>query len=202
MLLILGALLIIGLIAVVTKTKWFAYPSSWLKALGLAAPNWIGVVGVFSLLFWQFIFLFILAVVDRSPSPAIFLVFAAGVLVASLIWYVLLILLYSLFLRLLWKQVPQCLSWIKPPRIWQAIFFGWAVSTLAALVPALLFLPFTSYSFYSSNRVTEILEKLNHVRITEEAIAKMFGIWYIVAAYLYQARSLLRSRRRWIANRQ
>jgi ABC-type antimicrobial peptide transport system permease subunit len=66
MLLIVGILLIIGLIVAVTKTKWFPYPSSWLKALGLAVPVWIGAVAVFSLMSWQFIFLFILAVVNRS----------------------------------------------------------------------------------------------------------------------------------------
>jgi hypothetical protein len=43
MLLIFGILLIIGLIVAVTKTKWFPYPSSWLKALGLAVPVWMKV---------------------------------------------------------------------------------------------------------------------------------------------------------------
>jgi hypothetical protein len=58
MLLIVGILLIIGLIAAVTKTKWFPYPSSWLKALGLTVPTWIGAVAAFNLLSWQFIFLY------------------------------------------------------------------------------------------------------------------------------------------------
>ena len=72
MLLIVGVLLIIGLIAAVTKTKWLPYPSFWLKALGLAVPVGTGAVAVFSLMSWQFIFLFILAVVNRSPIPNIF----------------------------------------------------------------------------------------------------------------------------------
>lgn len=93
MLLILGVLLIISLLAAVTKTKWLPYPSSWLKALGLALPIWIGAVGVFNLMSWQFIFLYILAVVNRSPIPNIFLIFAAVTLIASLIWYLVLTLL-------------------------------------------------------------------------------------------------------------
>jgi hypothetical protein len=160
MLLIVGILLIIGLIATVTKTKWFPYPSSWLKALGLAVPVWIGAVAVFSLMSWQFIFLFILAVVNRYPIPNIFLVFAAGILIASLIWYLVLTLLYSLCLHLLWREVPKSLAWVKPPKSWKLILFSWAVSTLAASVPAILLLPYSSYSFYSSNRFSEILEKL------------------------------------------
>ena len=53
MLLIVGVLLIIGLIAAVTKTKWLPYPSFWLKALGLAVPVGTGAVAVFSLMSWQ-----------------------------------------------------------------------------------------------------------------------------------------------------
>lgn len=192
--LIAGILLIIGLIAMVTKAKWFPYPSSWVKALGLAVPFWMGAVGVFSLMSWQFIFLFILAVVNRSPIPNIFLIFAAGISIASLIWYLVLTVLYSLLLHLLWREVPKSLNWIKPPKSWKSILFGWAVSTLAALVPALLLLPHSSYSFYSSHRFSEILEKLEYVEFTEEAIGKMFVGWYAMAAYLYQARSLLKTK--------
>lgn len=196
MLLIFGILLIIGLIATVTKAKWFPYPSSWLKALGLAVPFWMGAVGVFSLMSWQFIFLFILAVINRSPIPNIFLVFAAGISIASLIWYLVLILVYSLFLHLLWREVPKHLCWVKPPKSWKSTVFGWAVLTLAASVPALLLLPYSSYSFYSSSRFSEILEKLQYVEFNEEATGKMFVGWYVTAAYLYQARSLLKTRPR------
>lgn len=196
MLLIVGILLIIGLIAAVTKTEWFPSPSSWLKALGLAVPVWSGAVVAFSLISWQFIFLFILAVVNRSPAPNIFLVLAAGASIASLIWYLILTLLYSLFLHLLWTEVPKFLGWVKPPKSWKPILFNWAVLTLAASVSALLLLPYTSYSFYSSTRFSEILEKLKYVEFNEEAIEKMFIGWYVTAAYLYQVKSLLKTRPR------
>jgi ABC-type Fe3+ transport system permease subunit len=134
--------------------------------------------------------------VNRSPIPNIFLVFAAGISIASLIWYLVLTLLYSLFLHLLWREVPKSLGWVKPPKSWKSILFSWAVSTLAASVPALLLLPYSSHSFYSSNRFSEILEKLKYVEFNEEAIGKMFIGWYVTAAYLYQARSLLKTRPR------
>ncbi len=196
MLLLIGILLIISLIAAVTKTKWLPYPSSWLKALGLAVPVWIGAVAALNVFSWQFIWLFILAVIEHAPVPTIFLIFAVGGLIVSLLWYLLLILLYSLLLRLLWSKVPQFLNWVKPPKSWQAIFFGWAALTLATLIPALFILPFTSYSFYSSSNLTEILEKLKYVEFNEEAIGKMFIGWYVTTAYLYQARSLLKNRPR------
>lgn len=195
MLLILGALLLVSWIARATKAKWFPYPSAWLKALGLAVPSGIGAVIALSLLSWQFVFLFVLAVVDRLPIPNIFLVFAAGTFIASLVWYLLLVLLYSLFLRLLWQQIPKAFSWIKPPKNWGAVFFGWMILTLAAMVPALVLLPFTSYCFYSSDRFSEILRKLQYVEFTEEVTAKIFGIWYVLAAYLYHFKDLFEPRR-------
>lgn len=156
MLSIVGVLLIIGLIAAVTKTKWFPYPSSWLKALGLAVPTWIGAVAIFSLEVWHFIFLLILAVVNHSPIPSIIFVLAAGMLIVSLIWYLLLILLYSLLLRLFWSELPQFLHWMKPPSRMRDVFFGWAVSTLAVLVGAA---PFLMAYFYSSKLIVETMQQ-------------------------------------------
>lgn len=167
---------------------WFPYPSSWLKALGLAIPTWVGAVAFFSLEVWHSIFLFILSAVTRSSSPSFFLVFAVGFLVASLIWYLLLILLYSLLLRLLWQEVPQFLRWLKPPIRWRDILFGWAVSTLAVLVGAA---PFLLLAFYSSDFIVETMRKRSGIA-TEAAIGKMFGGWYVTATYFYQMKSLLR----------
>lgn len=186
-----------GLIAAVTKTKWLPSPGAWLKALGLAIPVWIwGIVAVLVTMSWQFIFLFVLAVVHRSPIPNIFLVFAAGLLIADLIFYLLSVLLYSLLLRLMWSEVPRFWQWIKPPKKKRDVLFGWLVSKLSALVPALILLPFTSYCYYSSVRFSEILEKFKYVEVGEEVVGKMFIIWYVTAAYLYQARSLLKTRPR------
>lgn len=196
MLLILGVLLIVSWIAGVTKFKWFPYPNAWSKALKLAIPTWLGAVGIFNLMFWQFIFLFILAIIDHFPSPGIFLVFAAGILIADLIWYLLLILLYSLLLRLLWSEVPRFWQWIKLPKKKQDVLFGWAVSTLATLVPSLILLPFTSYCYYSSDRFSEILEKFQYVEFTEEAKGKILIGWYVTAAFLYQMKSVFKSRQR------
>jgi hypothetical protein len=117
-------------------------------------------------------------------------------LIASLIWYLVLTLVYFLWLRLLWREVPKSLGWLKLPKSWSSIFFGWLVSTLAASIPALLLLPYSSYAFYFSHRFSEILEKLKYVEFTDEATGKMFVGWYVTAAYLYQVRSLLRSRRK------
>lgn len=189
MLLIVGILLIFGLIAAVTKTKWLPSPSAWLKALGLAVPTWVGAVAVFSLEVWHFIFLLILAVGKHSSSAtSVFLAFAAGFLAVSLVWYLLLVLLYSLLLRSLWLELPQFLHWIKPPSRWRDIFFGWAVSTLAVLVGAA---PFLMVAFYSSKLILETMQQWGLT--DEDIIGKMFIGWYVTAAYLYQVRGLLSS---------
>jgi hypothetical protein len=192
MLLILSALLIVSLIAEVTKTNWFPYPSAWLKALGLAVPTWIGATTVFTLEIWHFIFLFVLAVVKRAPSDALtgFLLFATGALGVSLVWYLLLVSLYSLLVRSLWSELPQFLLWIKPPKQKRDILFGWAVSTLAVLVGAA---PFLLSAFYSSRLIIETIE-LRGITI-EEAVGKMFVGWYVTAAFLYQIKSVFRFKR-------
>lgn len=129
---------------------------------------------------------------NRSSSPQFFLLAAAGFLVASLIWYLLLIFLYSLFIRALWREVPKSLRWILPPKSRQAILYGWVVTTLAVLVGAA---PFLILAFYSSDLILETMRKRGGIE-PEQVIGKIFPGWYVTAAYLYQAKSLFRQRTR------
>lgn len=87
MLLILGTLLIIGWIAAVTKTKWFPYPVSWLKALGLAIPTWFGSVAGFSLAVWVSAYssVFVVSLDASLETSSSLLVLSAVCLVVSLV---------------------------------------------------------------------------------------------------------------------
>lgn len=192
MLLILGALLIVGWIARVTEAKWFPYPSSWLKAFTLAIPTWFGMVAYLSIEFWHFTFLSILVVKTDAPLEAVtFLSLLSAVfLVASLVWYRLLILLYSLSLSLFWTEVPQFLRWIKPPTRKRDILFDWAASTLAVIVIAI---PLLLFAFYSDDLIMETTQSSD--LLIEEVVQKMIGGWYVVTAYLYHLKDLLRSMR-------
>ena len=185
------ALLLISSIMLLIKRKlpvWLPSPISWLKALGLAIPTWIGASAFFSLEVWHHVFLFALATIStRSLNPGVFfLLFAAGFLVISLVWYLLLILLYSLFLRLVLSKIPQFLQWLKPPSRRRDVLFGWAASTLAVLIGAA---PFLLFTFYSSDLIVETMRKRMGIE-TEEAISKMFSGWFVATVYFYHLRSL------------
>lgn len=195
MLSVVIGLLITSLIIAAAKPGqfiWFPSPGSWIKAIGLAIPTWFGAVAVFSLEVWHGVFLFFLAVVAHAPSAALifFLVYAAGFLAVSLIWYLLLILIYSLFLRFLWSELPRFLRWIKPPNKWRDVLFGWSASTLAVAIGAA---PFLLLAFYSSDLIVETMRKRMDVS-HEEVVSKMFGGWFVAAAYLYHVRGLIGAR--------
>lgn len=176
---------------------WFPYPSSWLKALGLAFPTWAGAVAFLSLEVWHFVFLFTRSTAIGSSSPPYFLRVAAMFLVASLIWYSLLVFLYSLLLRFLWREVPKSLKWLSSPKGWKSILCGWAITTLAVLVGAV---PFLVFGFQSSDFILETMHKRLGIE-AEQALEKMFVGWYVTAAYLYQALSVFKQQKQRIEHR-
>lgn len=192
-------LLLLAGLTIVTRGKksiWVPSPSCWLKAIGLAIPTWIGCTAIFSLEVWHGVFLIILAAFKSAPLSAIrfFSLFAIGFLFISLVWYLLIVILYSLALRLLWKELPQFLHWLKPPKKKRDILFGWAASNLAVLVGAT---PFLLITFYSRRL---IVESLNLRGLTDDVIVgKMFSGWYVAAVYLYYLRSYINFRHK---NRQ
>lgn len=175
---------------------WFPYPTSWLKALGLAFPTWAGATAMFSLEVWHFVFLFTRSTAIGASSPPYFLRVAAMFLVVSLIWYSLLIFLYSVLLRLLWKEVPKSLKWLLPPKGWKSILCGWAITTLAVLVGAA---PFLMFGFHSSDLILETMRKRLGID-AEQALEKMFAGWYVTAAYLYQAMNVFKQQKLKVKN--
>lgn len=198
MLLLLVIPLLINLIILLTGIKspvWFPSPGSWLKAFGLAIPAWSGFVAVLSLGFWYLVFLSLLAFASDPPAPLDALVImpllTAGVLVTSLLWYLLLIWLYSLFLRFLWSEVPHFLRWINPPKRKRNLLLGWGVSTLAVLIGSVPFsLPlFHLYSDYPITYNEVVLEAMRR-----QVIDRMFIGWYMSAAYLYHVTSVVQSK--------
>lgn len=190
MFIIVFLVLLIGS-TVITRNKksvWIPSPSCWLKAIGLAIPTWVAGSAIFSLEVWHGVFLVVLAAFKSAPLSVIkgLSLFTVGFLLVSLAWYLLIVILYSLALRFLWKELPQFLCWLKPPQKKRDIIFGWLASTIAVLVGAA---PFLLMTFYSSRL---IIESLNLRGITNDLIVgKMFSGWYLSAIYLYHFRSYI-----------
>jgi hypothetical protein len=108
----------------------------------------------------------------------------------------LLVFLYSLLLRFLWREVPKSLKWLLPPKGWKSILCGWAITTLAVLVGAV---PFLMFGFNSSDLILESMRKRLGIE-AEQALEKMFAGWYVTAAYLYQVINLFKEQKLKVKN--
>jgi len=199
---ILVAVLIVGFVYLVAGTKsiWFPSPDSWLRALVLAIPTWFG-VAVLNLEVLRLI-VFSLQVYVRTYSwedePQHFFLALAGVLLALLlIAYLLLVLLYRIFLRCLWAEVPQFLYWLKEPfNRKRDIFLSWLISMLALLIAAA---PLLLAAFDSRYTFMETIQRLTGLT-TQEILAEIFIRWYVAAAYLLQLKRVLKLRAKSAAN--
>lgn len=185
--------------AIITKGKksiWLPSLGSVLKTLGLAIPTWVGAVLFPALLGWQCFLMLVFAIATQAPLNAISGMVALSFLflIGSLFWYLLLVGLYSLALRLLWSEVPQFLRWLEPPKKKQDIFFGWAALTLAVLVGVTLIATWVFLSFPNNSLVyglryrPELVSQVIVDRLQSLSEA-MFIAWFIVCAYFYQLRS-------------
>lgn len=191
------ALVLINLIPVVTKKPFIWFPSfgSILRALALVVPTWIGSVVIPSLYGCLCFFLLVLSAITQAPSGAIgiWALFGSLFLVGSLFWYLLLVGLYSLVLRLLWSEVPQFFRWLELPKKKRNILFGWVASTIAVLigVSPLVLLVLLSRDFTGVNvrYRPDLLNQLTAAKM-EAIFDRVFVIWFVVCAYLYQLRSV------------
>lgn len=189
-------LVLIGLISAITRQKqpsiWFPSFGSMLRALGLAIPTWFGLVIFFSLSAWQCFVTLIFAMATDAPLNVISGLAGFGLLflVGSFFWYLLLVGLYSLVLRLFWSEVPQFLNWLKPPKKKRDVLFGWLASSLAALVgvtPLVIVILFSGHGNDFTIESRRYREALNQAFVEGALIS-----WFVVCAYLYQIRSVCR----------
>ncbi len=166
---------------------WFPYPSSWFRAWGLAIPTFAG-VAVFSLEVWRFFILFLIGTAEQAEGMSFFLWMAVGALVASLALYLVFVGLYSLLLRLLWAKPPQWSHF----RNWKMVLYGFIVTTLAILASAITFASFLK-AIPVGDSVVATIQRRNGLD-EEQVIERLFGVWFVVAAYCYQAELLVRQR--------
>lgn len=195
---ILVAVLIVGFVYLVagTKSVWFPAPHSWLKALVLAIPTWLGSVAIFNLEVWRLVLFSLYAYVRTysiGSEPEYFFLALAGVLLAFLlIVYLLLVLLYRIFLRCLWAEIPRFLYWLKEPfKRKRDVLFSWLISMLALLIAAA---PLILAAFDSTrDTLMETIQRLTGLT-TQEILAEVFIRWYVAAAYLLQLQMVLKFR--------
>jgi hypothetical protein len=166
---------------------FFPNHTSWLNALKIIIPGYLCGVGAFAFSFWQYAFVSIVLSATQTTNPAGMLIIALLALLAGIAWYFLLILVFSLLLRLLWSNPPE---WIKPSMHWFRVFYDFSVIFFATLPIFLIFL-----ASVSTNQSINLIEPANHQFHLEKVLLNFSWLWIIVAAYLYQIEFVVKNRR-------
>jgi hypothetical protein len=164
----------------------FPNHTSWLNALKIGIPGYLCGVAVFAFSFWQCAFF---SIVLATTETAAFLgasIIALLALLAGIIWYFLLILVFSLLLRLLWSNPPD---WIKPSMHWFRVLYDFNVIIFATLPIFLIFL-----ANVAVNEAAELAWSVNYRLQIEKILLNFSWLWIIAAAYLYQIESVVKNR--------
>jgi hypothetical protein len=108
------------------------HPKSWLKALALSIPAYGGATVVFAFEFWRYSIVgCIVATASTEPEGSkLFFAIGAIALILSLLWLLLLVGVYSLFLKLLWSNPPL---WSSPPKIGKLLIRDFPILVVAVL---------------------------------------------------------------------
>ncbi|MBL1177834.1 hypothetical protein [Pantanalinema sp. GBBB05] len=157
---------------------WIPYPICWVKALQSSIPAFAGGGIVFMLGLGKLGHLSAMFAVyrdERLGAVIAFTVFAAAL---SLLWYFILLFVYSAILQLLWSRPP---AWLTAKSS-LGIAKGWLIGLLATL-PAFLIV------FQRIPPMSELED------MSDDTFKYLFIAWWVVAAYLYQFTFLIG--RRW-----
>lgn len=167
--------------------KWFPCPGSWLKALALAIPAYLGVM-LFPLIFWSALYISI----GLTPTPGdhalnAFL-FSFSVLLVGLTMYLILTFGYSLLLRLLWSSPPR---WLSPSFHWKSLVGNYAIITGATLPVSAMFIFYVSLKThikittgYDLHYIYTDPDTLRSTSFLVHLIEQSIWLWLITAAFL------------------
>gem|GEM_PF-3994104 len=153
---------------------------SWVKALRLAIPTFLGanILFAFDILLCTYV---LFASPNNRSTAIIFLLLLISI---SFIWYLTLHVVYSLLLKLLWKDAPKPLT--PPTRV--AILSGFLIGTFSSLLTVLLYSLIFSVSLSFGDSFTRTLFKFDRSNV--ERIYWMSVVWIPITAYLYHLPSL------------
>lgn len=156
----------------------FPQLKAWRQAFILSIPIY-GLATVVPLFhFWIQLLGFILISIFGEEG-LMFLAIAVGLLLASLLWYLLINLIYGWILKILWDKPPRILL---SPRSIRKQLWHFFVALVSTLPVALI------YSIYITfNSSIELLAEIEIRSVCyPQAVLKLFSLWLITAAMIYQ----------------
>ncbi|MBD2057031.1 hypothetical protein H6F88_13565 [Oculatella sp. FACHB-28] len=167
---------------------FFPNHTSWLNALKISIPGYLCGVGVFAFSFWQYAFISIVLATAQGTNPLGILIIDLLALLAGIAWYFLLILIFSLLLRLLWSNPPE---WLKPSMHWFRVLYDFNVIIFATLPIFLIFL-----AGVAANESIDLMKSASYQLHLEKVLLNFSWLWVIAAAYLYQIEFVVKNRRK------
>ena len=168
----------------------FSFPTfrAWQSAFLLMIPSYGAATLVFLFGFWLFFFTFCILLPQYDPAFLFFLGTALICLIVGSLWYLLVIFLYTQFLRLLWNKPPKFLN---PPQSLKQNLIHLQIAIASTFPIALIYVVYLYF--------TESIEKLIYIKydstFTANFILKLSWLWLIIAAYIYQWKYLIENKK-------
>ncbi|MEH2236135.1 hypothetical protein [Nostoc sp.] len=161
---------------------WLPYPKSWMMAIRLAIPAYIGATVLFAFEFWRYLLVGGLGFLSITSNGGLIFFFgvSAIALLLALIWFLILTRVYAFLLKLLWSNPPQ---WLILPKFRSLVIRDFGILVLSILPIVAVFAIYIL--FVSSFKQT--FADLRTPRLTYDIfLLRSWWLWFISAAYLYQ----------------
>ncbi|MBD2163862.1 hypothetical protein H6G04_05520 [Calothrix membranacea FACHB-236] len=159
---------------------WLPYPRSWMMAIKLAIPAYVGATVAVAFEFWRYSILGGLLAVTGNDGVIFFFLSSAIALLFALIWFLILTKLYKFLLKLLWSNPPQ---WLCLPKFKTLVMRDFGILVLSILPIVAIF---AIYIFFVTS-YKQTLANLRTPRLTYDIFLLRYSwLWLISAAYLYQ----------------
>jgi hypothetical protein len=160
--------------------NWLPSPRSWVMAIKLVIPAYVGATVIFAFEFWRYSLVGGLLAITHGSDSMFFFMISGGALILAFAWFLVLVGIYALLLKLLWSKPPK---WLCLPKFGTLIIRDFGILVLSIFPIAVLF---ALYVLLIRNP-EETFTNLGTPRITYDVFLLRFSwLWTVAAAYLYQ----------------
>ncbi len=161
---------------------WLPYPKSWMMAIKLAIPAYIGATVLFAFEFWRYLIVGGIGLLSITNNSSLIFFFAVSViaLLLALIWFLILTRVYALLLKFLWSNPPQ---WLILPKFRALVIRDFGILVLSILPIVVIFAIYILFFTSFKQTFTDLrTPRLNY----DLFLLRFWWLWLISAAYLYQ----------------
>ena len=158
------------------------FPSlkSWIFAIKLAIPAYLGATVVFGFEFWRYSAFAVILAINGNEGLSFCLAISMIALLLCLLWFLFLAGIYKLLLNILWSKPPQ---WIKLPKLKYLVLRDFSILVISTFPIVVILLVYIS--FITSFK--EVFADMKTPKLSYDSLLLKFSwLWMICAASLYQ----------------